>query len=275
MIWRDGRILADDRLDLPLADRIFEHGLGLFETFRVWGGRAALLGRHLARLRSSAQALGIDLQETPLPAGADVASLVGAAGLPDALVRLTVSAGRPPGLAPSAWMTAAPLPPDPPGRAWRVGDAPWPAVADPLAAHKTLNYWSRRLAHESARAAGLDEAILWSPDGLAREGSRTNLFVVRGPALITPRAGPLLPGIMRGLVLELADRAGLEPVEADLAAAAIAGADEAFLTNSVRGPIPVAGWLGREAYRPDPTFPRTARLQALVRHHLTREAPRS
>ena len=276
MIWRDGQIGADGSLDLPRADRLFEHGLGLFETFRTWHGRAVLLDRHLARLRHSASALGIDLAGAALPTADDVAQLLATTARPDALVRLTVSAGRPPDLAPAAWMTAAPLPPSPPAEGWRAVAAAWTvAPGDPHARHKTLNYWSKRLAHEQARADGADESIFSSSDGRIWEGSRTNLFVIRRQALLTPpRSGPIIPGIMRGLALELAGRANLEPAEADLSDATIAGADEVFLTNSVRGLIPLAEWQGRE-YRPNGAgFPRTARLRQTILDHLTREATR-
>ncbi len=276
MIWVDGRIVEAERLALPMTDRIFEHGLGLFETFRTWDGQARLLGRHLDRMRRSAHALGISLDDGSLPTLKDVGRLLDANhSLPDSLVRLTASAGRAPDLRSTPWMTVAPLPAPPPRHGQRVVDAPWTvSVDDPLARHKTLNYWSKRIAHEQAQASGADEAVFSSGDGRIWEASRGNLFVILGRDLVTsPESGPIVPGIMRRLVLDRAGPCGFSVAEADLDGAMIGAADEIFLTNSVRGLIPVGRWSGRD-YRPtDPTFPTTSRLQAALLAQLTPASP--
>ena len=132
--------------------------------------------------------------------------------------------------------------------------APWPIVYDdPLARHKSLNYWSRRLAFEEARRRGADEALFSTPDGRIWEGSRTNLFLVRDETLWTPGLeGPIVPGIMRGLVLELAPALGLAIREGDLSGHDLDEAEEVFLTNAVRGIIPVARASGRVFEAPGP-----------------------
>src|SRR5262249_14901981 len=73
------------------------------------------------------------------------------------------------------------------------------------------------------------------------EGSRTNLFLVRNGVLITPPLdGPILPGVMRALVLEHAARLSLRALDDRLVTEdELLQADEVFLTNSVRGIIPV------------------------------------
>ena len=252
MIWTGGRLLLPEQLAIPLGDRIFEHGLGLFETCRTWNGQAPLLERHLARLARSALDLGIDLEGVPLPDPAAILGLTRATARPDALIRLTVSAGRPEGIRPTAWVTAGPLPRLRVGEGYRVVAAPWPvALNDQLARHKTLNYWSKRIAFEHAQAVGADEAIIASADGRIWEGSRTNLFLIHGRDLITPPTdGPLVPGIMRELVIEQARSSGFAVVETDVTEDRIATADEVFLTNSVRGLIPVTRWENRDLHPP-------------------------
>src|SRR5205823_4197652 len=117
---------------------------------------------------------------------------------------------------------------------------------DPLARHKSLNYWSRRLAFEEARRQGFDEVLCISPGSYYSyywEGSRTNLFLIRNVSLSTPCLdGPIVPGVMRALVLEHARELPLVDVheETGLRMGEIREADEIFLTNSVRGIIPVA-----------------------------------
>jgi branched-chain amino acid aminotransferase len=265
LLWIEGRIAPENELAILVADRTFEHGLGLFETLRTWDGRPALLGRHLARLARSADALGLPLDPASLPDAEAVAALRRANGDgKDVLVRITLSGGGDGGEAGSLWMRTAPLPPPPPAGGVALAPAPWAISAgDPLARHKTLNYWSKRLAHGRGREQGADEVLLATPDGRVWEGSRTNLFLVRGDALLTPGLdGPVLPGVMRAVVLEMAEGVGLSPREGDVTAADLDAADELFLTNSVRGIVPVGRTASRTFEAPGP---RTRRLMDRLR----------
>lgn len=242
LAWTRDGISPADRIRIGIDDRAFEHGLGLFETFRTWDGRAPLLDRHLARLRASAAALGLAIDPSSLPDASAVAALLAAEGSPDSLCRLTATGGTAAGGPPIVWMTARPLPPAPASEGYAVGPVPWAIDhRDPLARHKSLNYWLRRLAFESARPRGLDEVLLRTADGRDQEGSRTNLFLVRGGGLITPTTdGPIVPGILRAVAIECARGAGIPVRESDgFSEEDWAQADDAFLTNSVRGIIPI------------------------------------
>ena len=257
LIWVGGRIVPEEALRVPAGDRVFEHGLGLFETLRTWGGVSPLLPRHLARMTRSAEALGLPLDPAALPDAAAIADLLqanGAAG--DAVIRITLSGGVPEGGSALVWMRQAPLPPPLGATGAVVGFAPGTlAEGDLLARHKTLNYWSRRLAYEQGRQQGADEVLLATPDGRFWEGTRTNLFLVRDEALLTPGlSGPVLPGIMRALVLELAAGIGLAPVvcERGVSGTDLETADEVFLTNAVRGLVPVGRIPGRSFTAPGP-----------------------
>jgi branched-chain amino acid aminotransferase len=241
MIWVRGRILPEAELSISVADRTFEHGLGLFETLRTWRGRATLLPRHLARLSRSAQALGLPLDPTALPTEISVAELRRATPQEgDSLLRITMTGGLSARRGAVVWMRATPLPQplEPSGAAvggfWRVDHD------DPIARHKCLNYWRRRLAYDHARSLGLDESLSMTADGAVWEGSRTNLFWIMGRSLETPtRDGPLVPGVMRELVVEHARRLGLDVIERSWPCSRLSEADEVFLTNAVRGIVPV------------------------------------
>jgi branched-subunit amino acid aminotransferase/4-amino-4-deoxychorismate lyase len=245
VIWVAGELVPDEALSISVLDRTFEHGLGLFETFRTWNGRASTLSRQCGRLLDSAGALGLAAPAPgALPGQDDVERLKQAEGLAgDVALRLAMSGGSD-RTRPVVWLRTRPLsPPVRPGGAliratWRV------EPSDPLLAHKTLNYWRRRLAYEDALRAGFDEDLALDPaESVVYEGTRTNLFVVRDDVLHTPAAcGVLLPGVMRALVLERAQDLGFRGVESEewgLPLASILNADEVFLTNSVRGIIPV------------------------------------
>lgn len=243
MIWSRGEILPEDGLMILASDRTFEHGLGLFETLRTWRGRAPLLGAHRARILRSAGALRLPIDPASFPDDRAVARLLGAEGIGgDRILRITTSGGSDATL-PVVWMRSGPLPPPPAEGGLTVELGGWEvASSDPMARHKSLNYWSRRLAFEAARAGGHDEALsLVDGFGFA-EGSRANLFVVRRDELMTPSlTAPIVPGVIRGLVLELARGEALAVREVGpIPPGVLREADEVFLTNAVRGIMPVA-----------------------------------
>ena len=250
MIWTCGAIMADDALRISVLDRAFEHGLGLFETLRTWNGRPALLPRHLERLRRSADELRIPLDPRDLPTADDVRALLAADGRAgDAMLRITLSGGTSETEGSKLWMRSAPLPP--PATGYRLGPTA-PARGDKLAGYKSLNYWPYRLAHQQARADGFDECLMVDTKGSVLEGSRTSVFFVLEGRLVTPPAdGRIVPGIMRGLVVERARALGIAVEEASLTGSkAGERAEELFLTNAVRGILPVGQW--REKVLPAP-----------------------
>jgi branched-chain amino acid aminotransferase len=260
VIWVRGEIVADDDLRISVRDRTFEHGLGLFETFRTWNGLPSLLKRHRERLCNSARELRLPLERDQLPDERAVARLVEAArdSVPsgqDVRLRLTLSGGDGDGPEPSSvvWMSAGRLPEPFRGPGAVISRSISVDADDPLARHKTLNYWRKRLAHEEATSRGDDEVLCITADGTIHEATRSNIFVVEGRVLRTPDvAGPLLPGVMRGVVLEHAVRLGLpvdrSPLYVDLPRAT----SEAFLTSSLRGIVPIARLLGTDLPCPGP-----------------------
>jgi branched-chain amino acid aminotransferase len=252
MLWARGELVQDNALSVSVLDRTFEHGLGLFETFRTWNGHPTLLERHVERLKESARALGLPLEPDQLPGSRDVALLIAANRdvLPpgqDARLRITLSGGlaTTPPSGSLLWMTAGPLPPPHSTPGVVISGTFEVAADDPLARHKTLNYWRRRIALANAVAAGADEVLFVTRDGHICEASRSNIFLVEDGRLYTPSLEePILPGVMRRLLLEKAGQAGLDVEEVSLPVERIKRADEAFLTNSVRGIIPVAQLMG-------------------------------
>jgi branched-chain amino acid aminotransferase len=244
MIWVSGRIVQDDSLRISALDRTFEHGLGLFETFRTWNGHPSLLPRHLDRLNQSARELGLPLESSMLPDRGSVLALLSADRREgDAMLRITLSGGISETEGATLWMRSFPLPVTTDDGPITIGPTS-PSRLDPLVPHKTLNYWPNRLMYQHARAGGFDECITLSPDGTLWEGSRSNLFVVSEGQLLTPPAsGRILPGIMRGLILERAPALGLDVRESPLGLFdGSFNPEEVFLCNSVRGIRPVGRW---------------------------------
>ncbi len=262
-VWVDGRLAPADDLHLSAFDRGFLLGDGVFETLRVRGGHPTELREHLARLRRSADGLGIPIApdaETRIAAG--IAELVAAEGMAgpdgDASIRVTVSRGpfRERGLLPPdehvaptiaihAWPVVA-APAEHLERGLRlVASAVRRDPTNPLVALKTTSRADYVHARLEARRAGADDALFLTIDGHLSEATSANVFLVRRNELATPSLDcAVLAGTTRSWILGWARRVGLEPVEARLRAVDLAAADEAFLSSSVAGILPVTSFDG-------------------------------
>jgi para-aminobenzoate synthetase/4-amino-4-deoxychorismate lyase len=112
------------------------------------------------------------------------------------------------------------------------------SVPGGLGAHK----WADRGLLEEAQASLPADGVplIVDSDGGVLEASRANVFAVLHGALLTPPTdGRILPGITRARVIEIAGRAGIETEETNMRHEDLLGADEVFLTGSVRGIEPV------------------------------------
>jgi branched-subunit amino acid aminotransferase/4-amino-4-deoxychorismate lyase len=193
-------------------------GYGLIETMRVRDGRIPFLERHLARLGRSLGELGL-----PKPSRDVVALVKPFAGTGDAVLRLEVQDGRAsvtvrelPALAPPAVITAS------------EPHQPYP--------HKTTERDCFADAGQEAEVAEADDALLLTHDGWVAEGTVWTVFWWAGDVLRTPALDlGILPGIGRARVLELVPRVeqGRYPKQA-------LGGKSLFLTNAVRGIVPIA-----------------------------------
>jgi D-amino acid aminotransferase len=266
---------------VPVFDRGFLFGDGVFETMRAAGGRVFRLARHLERLERGTALAEIDLPGGAAAIEAAVAEVLHANDLRDARVRVTVTRGpgRPgdyAGLAGPATVvvTAQPfhgLDPMLHERGVEAAVAPGGAIPagalDP--AIKSLSRLSAVLARRVAARRGAFEAILTDARGMLTEGTVSNLFLVAGGLLETPAAaGGCLPGVTREAILALAREAGFEVREAPLPARALEGATEIFLTNTSWEVLPVARLDGRPVGdgRPGPASRTLLRLyRELVR----------
>jgi branched-chain amino acid aminotransferase len=243
--WIDGEMVPVAEAKVSVMDHGLVVGDGVFETLRVYGGVPFAWSRHLARLRASADGLGLRLPDvSSLHAAAD--AVLEANGLTEARLRITVTGGvAPPGsgranATPTTFMLASPIDPATPDV--DVVIVPWTRNENgALAGLKTISYASNVRALAFAHERGAGEAIFPNTKGNLCEATGSNVFLVPDAELITPpaTAGCLL-GVTRALVLELAHRSGIEAVERDVAVGALAEADEAFLSSTTREVQPIA-----------------------------------
>jgi branched-subunit amino acid aminotransferase/4-amino-4-deoxychorismate lyase len=109
-----------------------------------------------------------------------------------------------------------------------------------MAAVKSTSRADSVFARLEARRAGADDAIFLTVDGYLSEATSANLFVVRDDRLVTPALNcAILAGTTRAWLLGWARTAGLEPLEGLLTTRDLAEAEEALLSSSITGVLPV------------------------------------
>jgi 4-amino-4-deoxychorismate lyase len=236
-------------------DRGLHYGDGLFETIACRGGRARFLELHLQRLNEGCGRLGI-----PVP---DLTALTAqlrtlAATAPACLIKLILTRG-------SATARGYGAQGDELARTVLL-QYPWGAE-DPtfwaqgvavriahgrlgenpaLAGLKHLNRLEQVLIRAEWTDPAIQEALVFSSSGWLVSGTMSNVFLVREGRIMTPAitaAG--VRGVMRSVVMRAAQRGGLEVTEVPLDAAALAAAEEIFLTNARIGIWPVRALDGR------------------------------
>jgi branched-chain amino acid aminotransferase len=102
------------------------------------------------------------------------------------------------------------------------------------------------LAVHEAKKQGAEEALMIGRSGQILEGASSNIFIVKDGKVRTPEPQPgILVGITRAVVLRAAADAGIEVEEAEVRPEDLYGADEAFVTSSIREVMPVVSADGR------------------------------
>lgn len=249
----NGQVL--DRLPdlLELTQRALYYGDALFETMRVFDGRIPLLERHWARLSAGMDVLGFAV---PTHWDADfLQKQIRHTAPTNARVRLTVwrSPGgkyAPQNNVPQFLITAEAL-----GSTWLE----WPTATlelgicttvrlpvDAFSNFKTLNAPRYVAAAREAQANGWDDAVLLNAHERVCEATSSNVFWWAGDVLGTvPLSEGCVAGVMRAVVLEAARQSEIVFLEKIAPIEALHAADEIFITNAVRGIVPVRTFAGR------------------------------
>lgn len=249
-VYLNGAFVSEPDAHVSVFDGGWLHGAGLFETMRAEGGRVFRLEAHLERLRRSANAVLTPMERSDVPAEDVFKELLERNGLNEARVRLTVSAGSmreaDEGDVRRLTMcaTTSPLsgyPTELYDRGVHIVVCDFrQSTSDPLAGHKSTAYLPRLLGLRQAQQKRCMEAIWFTTGNELAEGSISNVFVVRGGVLKTPPLDtPVLPGIARGLVLQIASDRGIECEQCPLSIDDLLDADEVLLTNAIMQVLPV------------------------------------
>lgn len=244
IIFFNGQYIPLEQASLSVEDRGFLLGDGLFETMKAYRGRVFCLRMHWQRLKDAS-----DFLQIPLFLGWEDLLKISQELLAQnhlnesvAVLRLTLTRGKGPrGL----------MPPDYPQpnimlsafsrEAHFLAESSLWVVEicknerSPLARIKSLNYLENILAKTAAVRAGASEAVLLNTQGLVASASCANIFLkLPNGKILTPGLDQgILAGVTRGLVIEMAQKSGIEIEEGQVTQQDLKNAEEVFLTNSL------------------------------------------
>jgi D-alanine transaminase len=269
-VFLNGEFLPLEDAKVPVLDRGFIFGDGVYEVVPVYSKVAFRLEEHLARLERSLAAVGIRNPYTREQWRGFVASLVARQSFEDQAVYFQVTRGVakrdhafPKHAVPTVFMMANPL--VPPAAAQVEAGASAITARDNRWLRcdiKSISLIGNVLLRELSSEADAVETILFR-DGKLTEASASNVFVVkRGVILSPPKNELILPGITYDVVVELA-RANALPLEfREIAEAEVRAADEIWVTSSSKEVLAVVRLDGAPVAdgRPGPVFRRMHRL---------------
>ena len=259
---------------VSVFDSGFMLGDGVWEGLRLHKGKLAFLDRHLDRLFEGAKALAMDIGLSREELTKRLYDTLDANGMSEGVhVRLMVTRGirstpyqDPRVIISGATVVIIPEYKEPDPAIYerglklfsvhvRRGD---PAVQDQkINSHSKLNCI---IASIQATYAGADEALMLDPHGFVATCNSTHFFIVRKGEVWTSSGKYCLGGITRGVALDVAREAGIPGIEKDFSLTDVYGADEAFVTGTFAGIVPVREIDGRQLTCRGPMVERLQRL---------------
>lgn len=266
----NGRFTTTDERVIGVEDRGFQFGDAIYEVFKFAGKRPIFLLEHFRRMQRSLREIEIRSPWTESEFRASMTELLARTAFDDGIVYIQVTRGE---------STRAHFWPDEStptvlaySRSFRFPDATKKELGIRVITAidrrwhfcqvKSVNLLGNSMAKKQAQRAGADEAILMA-DGFVREGASSNFFAVRNGGIVThPLDEHILPGVVRDRVIGLALRSKIRVDERPLREAELFDLDEAFITSTTQGVMPVTEIDGR-VIRNGRRGEITERLQAL------------
>ena len=254
-IFINKKLVTKNKAKIPVGDRGFLYGDGLFETMRGYSGNIFMFDAHLQRLFSSLNILKYKLNFDKSYVKLAVQKILNKNRLNacDSYIKLIVTRGIYNGglnfegsASPNLIIIAKELisyPDDNYKKGIKVVSSSVKRVriGNPLYIHKLLNYFENIYARDEAYLNGVQEAIFLTRDHLVLEGATSNIFYIKDNIIYTPPLTQnILPGITRGVVADICRENKIRLKQRKIHYFDIAGADEIFITNSIAEIMPVS-----------------------------------
>ena len=244
-VWINGELLHRDQAKVSVFDSVVQGGDAVWEGLRVYNGRIFCFEKHINRLMESAKSMDFANIPTVEDVKKAVFSTLEANGMKDEThIRLTLTRGEKitSGMNPELNQFGCTL----------IVLAEWKSSIfygkelclvtsnirrnSPLCMDSKIhhaNLINNILAKIEANHAGADDAVMLDLNGFVAETNATNIFMIKNGIVITPYPKACLPGITRGLVIELCKNNNIPIVEQDISVTELYNADEVFTTGTM------------------------------------------
>ncbi len=238
--------LAEARVSVE--DRGFQFADGVYEVIVAPGGRPFRLEQHLGRLKRSTDGIDLAVDYASLDLPGVIAEGIRRCGFKDVMVYIQITRGVAPrghefprDVTPTVVATFKARPVyDPELRRRGVSLKTFPDIRWARCSIKSIALLPNVLVKHETGREGYYDAIFVDSEGMVRETTRTNIFIVTGGTLRTPPLSEhILHGVTRNYVLECARASGVACAEEDFSAATLLAADEAFISSTTADIIPV------------------------------------
>ena len=268
LVYLNGTFGPLEEARVPVMDRGFLFGDGIYEVVPAYGRRLFRLDEHLSRLDRSLAQVRIANPHTAAEWQALIEKVVAAAEFEDQSVLLQVTRGVSPvrnhafpnpAPVPSVFIIVEPL--NPPDAALKAEGVSAVSAADNRWLRcdiKAISLLANCLLRQKAIDEGCAETVMFR-DGILTEGAASNIFVVKNGTLLAPQKNHLmLTGITYDVVLEVAAKLDLPVVVRDLNDSEVRSADELWLSSSTKEVLPIVQLDGRPIGngRPGPIYAR-------------------
>ncbi|MCE5181511.1 MAG: D-amino acid aminotransferase [Betaproteobacteria bacterium] len=281
MIYLNGRFMPAEEACIPVLDRGFIFGDGVYELIPVYSRRPFRLSEHLSRLQHSLDGIRLANPHSTQEWERLIEELIALNSEEDQSIYLHITRGVakrdhafPPGIAPTVFMMSNPL-------ITSSAELVASGVAVVSAADnrwlrcdiKAISLLPNVLLRQIAVDAGAAETLLLR-DGFLTEGAASNIFVVRDNTLLAPPKNNLmLPGITYDVILELAAAARIPCEVRRIAEAEVRSAQELWLTSSNKEVLAITHLDGQPVADglPGPLFKQMHRLYQDYKNNVMRK----
>lgn len=236
-IWLDGNLIDESEAKISAFSYAVTWGRGLYEKTRIYKGWPFRLTDHITRLERSAKALGMRLPKRFELLADGIFSLIAENKVEDGVVFILLVDDID---GTKIFARIEPLPNDLDVLAV-VGVRAMLAIGPlPLASHQTCLRWVGELHLAKARAKGLDEVVIISPEGVVLEAINSAIGFIKGETLYLPSNDlPMLPRVSVEASISAAKRIGLQSKRLIFYPIDLYEADEVVLISSIREILPL------------------------------------
>ena len=258
-IYVKDKIFPRDEAKVSVFDSVVQGGDAVWEGLRIYNGGAFMLDRHMDRLMDSAKAMHFsDIPSREVIKKAIFDTLKANDMTNGVHVRVTLTRGEKitSGMDPRLNQMGSCLIIVPEYKAPVYDNNSGISIITSTIRRNSPNHVDSKIHHNNlinnilakiqANVARADAALMLDVHGFASELNGTNIFMVKNGKVYTPHADACLPGITRGLVIELAEANKIPCIEKNISLTELYAADEVFCTGTMGELTPINKIDGRK-----------------------------